>query len=35
MRAMVEAMDHDLDVLRLCSNDEVIYELDYIWVNED
>ena len=32
---MVEAMDHDLDVLRLRSDNEVVYELDYIRVNED
>ena len=35
MWAMVEAMDDDLDVLRGRANDEVVYELDYIRVNED
>jgi hypothetical protein len=32
---MVKAMDDDVDALRLRSDDEVVDELDYIWVNED
>lgn len=31
---MVKTIDDDVYVLRLRSNDEVIYERDHIWVNE-
>jgi hypothetical protein len=32
---MVKAMDDDVYALRRRSDDEVVDELDYIWVNED